>query len=63
MARGLGTALGVALVTLVLTAGAGSRPLDGPTLAVLVLVAAALGTLGSARAQRGRAPGGSSPSR
>ena len=63
MARGLGTALGVALVTLALTAGAGMRPLDGPTLAVLVLAAAALVTLGSARAQRGRAPGGASPSR
>jgi MFS family permease len=63
-ARSLGTALGVALVTLALSVGASwPRPLDGSALTVLLLAAAALVTVGSARAQRGGAAGGSAPPR
>jgi MFS family permease len=54
MARGLGTALGVAVVALALSVGAGRhRPLDGATLTVLVLAATSLVTVCSAWAQRG----------
>jgi EmrB/QacA subfamily drug resistance transporter len=49
MARGLGTALGVAVVALALNAGAGRH---GPTLTVLVLAATSVVTLCSARVQR-----------
>jgi MFS family permease len=54
MARGLGTALGVAGVALARSGGAGRhRPLDGATLTVLVLAATSLVTVCSAWAQRG----------
>jgi MFS family permease len=50
MTRSLGTALGVALVTLALSLGiSGHHVLDGPHTAVLVLVAAAALILLSAR--------------
>ncbi|MCR6491887.1 MFS transporter [Cellulomonas sp. P24] len=50
MTRGLGTALGVALVTLALhVRPAGTGLLDGPRTAVLVLLAAAVALLASAR--------------
>ncbi|HWR47438.1 MAG TPA: hypothetical protein VN327_07490, partial [Pseudonocardiaceae bacterium] len=49
MTRSLGTALGVALVTLALSLGAsGHHILDGPRIAVLILAAAAALTLLSA---------------
>ena len=54
MARSLGTALGVSVVALALSVGAGWHgPLDGATLAVLVLTAASPVTVCSAWAQRG----------
>lgn len=50
MSRGLGTALGVALVTLSLHVhGAAERPLDGPQVAFAVLAVAALVQLATAR--------------
>ena len=54
MARSLGTALGVAVVTLALNTGAGwPGRLTGRGLAVLVLAVVSLVTVGSAWAQRG----------
>jgi MFS family permease len=49
MSRGLGTALGVALVTLALHLRSGGRLLDGPHTAVAILAAAAVLMLFSAR--------------
>jgi len=58
MARSLGTALGVAVVTLSLNLGAEwHRPVDGPGLAALVLAAAAAVIVCAAAAQRGQSAG------
>ncbi|MFF4604804.1 MFS transporter [Streptomyces sp. NPDC001339] len=62
MARGLGTALGVALVTLVLHLAARSTGLDGPRWAILVLLAVSVAAvIASGLSPRGPLPPGSRP--
>ncbi|MEV8477326.1 MFS transporter [Streptomyces sp. NPDC051173] len=57
MARGLGTALGVALVSLALQLPGGAHWPDGPQRAVLTLLLVSSATLAVARRQTGGAPG------